>query len=111
MHPVPPPGESPHDPSGKDIDPVAFALDRARTYLRWVDEHRASFEAARTSDPDTAERELGYLAHSTGEALTHINRLTELLLAGYTIDPAKRLPRDLAGLAAGIAPAVDSGRG
>jgi hypothetical protein len=39
------------------------------------------------------------LAHSTQEARAHMARLVELLLAGYTIDPNKRLPRDLARLA------------
>jgi hypothetical protein len=96
---VTPPGEGPSDPAVKDIDPVAFALDRARTYLHWVEEHRASFEAARATDPETAERELSNLAHSTQEARKHMARLVELLLAGYTIDPSKRLPRDLARLA------------
>jgi hypothetical protein len=90
-----PPGESPRDPAVKDIDPVGFALDRARTYLHWIEEHRASFEAARESDPDTAERELGNLAYSTREAQAHMERLVELLLAGYTFDPTKRLPRGL----------------
>jgi hypothetical protein len=97
---VTPPGESPIDPAVKDIDPIAFALDRARTYLHWIEEHRASFEAARESDPETAERELGNLAHSTQEARLHMARLVELLLAGYTIDPSKRLPRGLARQAA-----------
>jgi hypothetical protein len=90
-----PPGESPMDPYVKEIDPLAFALDRARTYLAWVDEHRASFETARRSDPEEAERELGNLAHSTEEARKYLERLTELLLVGYTIDPDKRLPRGL----------------
>jgi hypothetical protein len=92
-----PPGESPIDPGVKDIDPVAFALDRVRTNLHWIEEHRASFEAARGSDPEIAERELGNLAHSTEEARKHMDRLVELLLAGYTIDPYKRLPRGLTG--------------
>jgi hypothetical protein len=92
---VVPPGESPNDPAVKDIDAVAFALDRVRTYLVWIDEHRASFEATRHSNPDTAERELLNLAHSTEEAQIHMARLVELLLAGYTIDPSKRLPRGL----------------
>ena len=90
-----PPGESPLDPSVEDIDPLAFALDRVLTYLAWIDEHRASFEAARASHPQTAERELGNLAHSTDEARKHMARLVELLLAGYTIDPSNRLPRGL----------------
>lgn len=96
---VTPPGESPIDPAVKDIDPVAFALDRARTYLHWIEEHRASFEAARESDPKAAERELDNLAHSTHEARLYLARLVELLLAGYTIDASKRLPRGLARLA------------
>lgn len=92
---VAPPGQSPIDPFVKDIDPVAFALNRTRTLLAWIDEHRASFEAARGSDPETAERELRYLAQSTEDARKYMARLVELLLAGYTIDPAKRLPRGL----------------
>lgn len=96
---VVPPGESPIDPVVKDIDAVAFALDRVRTYLAWIDEHRASFEVARSSDPEAAERELGNLAHATQEARMHMARLVELLLAGYTIDPSKRLPRGLKGRA------------
>lgn len=90
-----PPGKSPNDPAATDIDPVAFALDRARVYLHWCEEHRASFEAARFSDPEIAERELGNLAHSIQEARKYMARLVELLLAGYTINPSKRLPRDL----------------
>ena len=90
-----PPGESPDDCASKEIDAVAFALDRVRTYLVWIDEHRSSFKAARTSDPETAESELGNLAHSTQEARKHMARLVELVLAGYTINPTKRLPRDL----------------
>src|SRR6476659_1262939 len=90
-----PPGENPDDPAVKDIDAVAFALDRVRTYLVWIDEHRASFEATRTSDPEAAECELGNLAHATEEARKHMERLVELLLAGYGIDPSKRLPRGL----------------
>jgi len=96
-----PPGKSPLDPSVSEIDAVAFSLNKVRTFLHWIDEHRASFETARASDPDTAERELENLAHATNEALTHIGRLTELLLAGYSINSAKRLPRDLARLTQG----------
>jgi hypothetical protein len=94
-----PPGESPDDCAVKDVDAVAFALNKVRTYLVWIDEHRASFEAARTADPKTAESELLNLAHSTQEARVHMERLVELILAGYTIDPTKRLPRDLQRLA------------
>ena len=99
---VVPPGESPIDPYVKDIDAVAFALNKVRCYLVWIDEHRASFEAARASDPDKAERELGNLTHATEEARKHMARLVELLLAGYTIDPSKKLPRDLQRIAQGL---------
>jgi hypothetical protein len=94
-HKVAPPGKSPIDPYVKDIDPVAFALAKVHAYLAWIEEHRASFEAYRDSDPESAERELGYLAHSTEEARKHMARLMELLLAGYNIDRTKRLPRGL----------------
>lgn len=87
------------DPANKEIDPVAFALDGVRSNLLWIEEYRATFEDARTSDPETARQELVYLAHSTQKALKHMARLVELLLAGYNIDPSKRLPSDLARLA------------
>ena len=93
--PVAPPGESRLDPSVKDIDAVAFALERVQTLLAWIDEHRASFEAARASNPEEAERELGNLADATAQARRYHGRLVELLLAGYAIDPAKRLPKGL----------------
>jgi len=92
-----PPGESPLDPSHKDIDAVAFALDRVRTMLVWIDEHRASFEAARVTDPKTAENELDNLRDATEQARKHLTRLMELVLAGYAIDPSKRLPQGLQG--------------
>jgi hypothetical protein len=100
---VKPPGEDPRDPGIKDIDALAFALDRARTYLWWIEEERASFEAARTSDPAMAEIELLKLADSTEQAQKYMARLVELLLAGYTIDKSKRLPRDLLKLSEPIA--------
>jgi hypothetical protein len=74
MSSVTPPGESQIDPAVKDIDPVGFALDRARTYVHWIEEHWASFEAARESDPEAAERELAHLAHSAHEARLHLAR-------------------------------------
>ena len=92
---VMPPGESDIDPAVKDIDPIAYAMDRVRTYLAWIDEHRASFELYRESDLEAAERELRNLSYCTRDARAHMARLVELLLAGYTINPSKRLPRDL----------------
>jgi hypothetical protein len=90
-----PPGESPLDPATKDIDAIAYALDRVHEYLFWIEEHRSSLEAAISSDPENAERELGFLADSTDRARKHFGRLLELILAGYRIDPAKRVPRGL----------------
>jgi hypothetical protein len=92
------PGKHPCDPSQQDIDPVGFALQRVQTYLTWIEEHRASFEKYRQTDPSAAQKELFSLAHSTKEALRHFLRLTELLLAGYTFDPSKRLPNGLCDL-------------
>lgn len=90
-----PPGQHPFDPSNPDIDPIGFALDRLKTFLLWIDEHSSSFEKPRHSDPVNAETEHQYLKNSIVQALTHLQRLIELLLAGYTIEPKKRLPRNL----------------
>lgn len=91
-----PPGESPIDPASKDIDPIAFALERSMAYLHWIEEHKASFEATRRTDSENAERELVFLSQSAQEAKKYLTRLAELLLAGYSIDPSKKLPPDFA---------------
>jgi hypothetical protein len=90
-----PPGNHPYDPKDEEIDPIGFSLGRIQTYLTWIEEHRASFEANRASDSAGAEKELRDLAYSTKKALRHFQRLVELLLAGYQIDSKKRLPRNL----------------
>lgn len=90
-----PPGHHPYDPVKKDIDPVGFALARIRTFLVWIDEHRAAFEAARDTDKEYAESELSNLRDATAQGLLYLERLSELLLAGYAIDPSKRLPESL----------------
>lgn len=92
---IPPPGFAPTDPADKSLDSIAFALDRVRVYLIWIEEHRASFEADRHTDPENAERELGFLQHSTASAREYMGRLLELLLAGYSIDFSKRLPKEM----------------
>jgi hypothetical protein len=91
-HQVLPPGQSPIDPAVQEIDAVAFALERLCTYLHWIEQHHTTFEADRILNLPNAQRELQFLAHATVEAQKHAKRLTELLLAGYAIDPAKRLP-------------------
>src|SRR5262249_44944163 len=91
-----PPGQHPFDPSRQDIDPIGFALERLQTLLIWIDEHRSSFEQLRHSDPG-AENELDCLKNASKQAVLHLQRLTELLLAGYAIDPHKHLPKELCG--------------
>ena len=95
MEPVFPPGDSPLDPANKDIDPLAFVLGRVQTYLNWIGEHRASYVATKSTDPELAESEMQNLIHSIEEARIYCDRLTELILAGYTIDPSKRLPHGM----------------
>jgi hypothetical protein len=90
---VMPPEQHSDDPFKRDVDPVAHALERLQTYLVWIDEHRSSFEMLRNSEPDRAETELVYLKDSIEQALSHLQRLLELLMAGHTIDPNKRLPK------------------
>ena len=85
-----PPGQHPYDPVKKDLDPIGFALYRVQTFLVWIDEHRAAFERARDTDEELAEAELSNLRDSTSQAMVHLQRLSELLLAGYTIDPGKK---------------------
>lgn len=94
---VKPPGQHPLDPYRQDIDPVGFALERIQTMLLWVDEHRASFEKYRKSDPVNAECELCSLKNVTEQAVLYSQRLSELLLAGCSINPEKRLPKGLGG--------------
>ena len=93
MNDVPPPGDHLHDPYVKDIDAVGFALERVLTHLHWIDEHLTTFLASRETDPKSAEWELECLADCTKQARKSAARLTALILAGYGIDPSKRLPK------------------
>lgn len=88
----------PRTQSRKDvdnIDPVADVLERLQTYLRWIDEHRASFEHYRKEDPEAAERELYYLRDATDQAIMYLNQLADLLFRGLSIDSTKQLPSGL----------------
>src|SRR5262249_22764744 len=78
-----------------DMDQVARCLERLQTFLVWIDEHRASFEKDRETNPQSANSELRNLKDSTEQAAVYLQRLTELLLAGYTTDPQKVLPKGL----------------
>jgi hypothetical protein len=90
-----PPGHHPRDSRRPDADQIGHALERLQTFLIWIDEHRASFEKERATDPQGAEAELRNLQDSTEQAVLHLQRLTELVLAGYTIDPDKKSPNGL----------------
>ena len=90
-----PPGQHPRDSRKPDMDQVAYALERLQTFLMWIDEHQRSFEKERDTDPLSAASELNNLRDSTEQAVLHLQRLTELLLAGYTIDPDKVPPMGL----------------
>jgi hypothetical protein len=92
---VRPPGKDPRDPHCGEIDVVAAHLNAVRSNLAWIDLRRASFEKLRGSEPLEAEKELDRLKHATEDAMKHLERATELVLAGYTVDPTKRLPRDM----------------
>ncbi len=95
LHEVLPPGEDPLDSSRPDVDAVGFALERVQTMLIWVEEHRASFEKLRQTDPEGAAAELNNLKDATEQAVLYLQRLTELLLSGQSIDTHKRLPKGL----------------
>jgi hypothetical protein len=87
-----PPGEHPYDPRNQDIDPVAFALHRVQTLLVWIEEHRATLQKALPTDAETVENELSNLRAATRDAMIYLERLSELLLVGHTINPNKRIP-------------------
>jgi hypothetical protein len=65
------------------MNPVDFHLERLYTFLRWNQEHFASFKHNRESDPENAERELAFLDDTIERGYEHLARLTELLRAGY----------------------------
>lgn len=90
-----PPGQHDCDSRKPDVDQIGYALERLQTFLIWIDEHRASFEKLRHTDPESADAELRNLQDSTEQAVLHLQRLTELVLAGYTFDPKKVLPKGL----------------
>lgn len=90
-----PPGEHPHDPVNRGLDPVAFALHRVQTLLAWIAEHRSSLQSALHADTEAVENELSNLRVATRDAMIHLERLSELLLAGHTIDFNKRIPDSL----------------
>ncbi|HEY7424736.1 MAG TPA: hypothetical protein VH682_10950 [Gemmataceae bacterium] len=96
-HTILPPGQGPFDTLREDVDPLGFFLERLQTLLIWMDEHRSSFEALRNSNTEDAQAELHNLKDATEQAILCLQRLTELLLAGYAIDPNKRLPKGLCG--------------
>ncbi len=91
----PPPGQHPFDSRKPGTDQVAHALERLQTFLRWIDEHRSSFEHLRPTDPASAESELRNLQDATEQAVLHLQRLTELLLAGHALEPSKARPKGL----------------
>jgi hypothetical protein len=90
-----PPGTHPLDPSKPGIDPVAFVLGKVQTHLAWIEEHLATFEKLRNSEPQSANKELQSLASCAGEAWHHLQRLKELLLAGYSVDQSKQPPKGI----------------
>jgi hypothetical protein len=90
-----PQGQHPYDPVKKDLDPIGFALYRVQTFLAWIEDHRATFEKLRHTDAELAESELSNLRDSTRQGMVYLQRLSELLLAGHTIDPDKRLPESM----------------
>jgi hypothetical protein len=92
---IAPPGQHPYDPPKADVDPVAYALERLQTYLIWIEEHRASYEKVRNENPNDADNEMNCLKDAIEQAIMHLQRLTELILAGHGLDSKKNLPKGL----------------
>jgi hypothetical protein len=72
-------------------------INRLQTLLIWSDEHLTSFDRLRQSDPDTAERELGFLKNSIEQTILHFQQLSEFLADGYTLDSDKQKRKELFG--------------
>lgn len=75
-----------------NFDPIVQELKGLRTHLLWVGEHRASFEHYRDNEPKAAQIELENLRESTDRAIEHLNNLTELLIAGKSVDVSRSIP-------------------
>jgi hypothetical protein len=89
--PIVPLGQHRLDPS-PDLDPVRFFLEAAKMHLVAVEEGRIAYHSFQDSDPARAERELVRLRTSSADARQHVARLIELVLAGHTVDRARRGP-------------------
>ena len=63
--------------------------------LRWIEEHRCSYEFARHSRPQDAKREWRHLDDAVQQATRYCDLLAELLLDGQAIDPTNRRPAAL----------------
>lgn len=94
---IAPPGQHPYDPPKAGVDPVGYSLERLQTYLIWCDEHRASYEKDRNDNPGDAENEMSCLKDAIEQAILHLQRLTELVLAGHGVDSEKIPPKGLCG--------------
>jgi hypothetical protein len=79
-------------PAKSKLDEVTYALERVCIYLRWVDEHRGSFERYRDVDKEEAESELANLRDATENAREYAKYLAKLLLSGRQIDLTKPPP-------------------
>lgn len=90
-----PPGQAPCDPSAKNLDAIGFALALTRQRLLWIAEYLADFKDHRDTHVERAEAALNKIEDSVREGREHLDRLIDLLLAGYNIDPNKRLHPDL----------------
>lgn len=87
-----PPGNHPLETCARfnKMNPVDFHLEQLGTFLRWNREHFASFKHDRESDPDNAERELAFLDDTIERGYEHLERLSELLRAGFRATPGNK---------------------
>jgi hypothetical protein len=90
-----PPGSDPIDPSGADIDPIGFSLERLQTFLIWIEQHRSAIEMTIEPHQRCAISEMDNLKDASYRAILHFQRLSELILNGYSIDKSKRMPKGL----------------
>ena len=98
-----PPGEHAHDPADRDLDPILWQVERIMTHVHWVDEHHSTFMQhagvqayfTESTDAKGLRQELANLQDSLRRSHDHVHRLAQLVLAGYTVNPEKRVPPTL----------------
>lgn len=93
---VVPPGQHPSDPANDvELDAFLFSVERIQCHLCWIDERAAVIDASNELKSAAMADELKSIQESTEKATSSLKRLVQLILAGYSFDPGKKIPNGL----------------